>query len=332
MKTGIAGTGARCTLQCCRVSPRVGVVSVARRTCSRRERATPAPLRIVCSPRGGFTLIETLLALALCVLLMSAVFSAIYLQERTRAAGERQVAKALFTWGIVEDFTSDLRSATGSLNVAVRPVPPPANSLGAINSVRGPAIGEKMLDVRERILNINLPPRVEPIGLIGESDVLVVQTSGANARFSDRSTAAAPAANQPVSRLVAYFVHDGQPRRMALGRQNGIPQFASWQTSAKTKGLVRIERTPWFFGGQQWSAQTSQDDPLHLISPQVRAIRFRYLDGLDWKDRWDSVAQHALPTAVEVTLTWILSDGSESSPLELAEEVRRFVIRLPQAS
>ena len=119
---------------------------------------------------------------------------------------------------------------------------------------------------------------------------------------------------------------------MALGRQNGIPQLASWQTSAKTKGLVRIARTPWFFGGQQWSAQTSQDDPLHLISPQVRAIRFRYLDGQDWKDRWDSVAQHALPTAVEVTLTWILSDRSESSPLQLAEEVRRFVIRLPQAS
>ncbi|HLQ45523.1 MAG TPA: type II secretion system protein GspJ, partial [Planctomycetaceae bacterium] len=97
-------------------------------------------------------------------------------------------------------------------------------------------------------------------------------------------------------------------------------------------GLVRIERTPWFFGGQQWSAQTSQDDPLHLISPQVRAIRFRYLDGRDWKDRWDSVAQQALPTAVEVSLTWILTDGSESSPLQLAEEVRRFVIRLPQAS
>ena len=332
MKTRIARTGARRTWQCRRLSPRVGAANFARCTDFRRERATPAPLRIAHSLYRGFTLIETLLALGLCGLLMSAVFSAIYLQERTRAAGERQVAKALFTWGIVEDFTSDLRSATGPLSVGVAAGPLPVNTFGAINSFRGPAIGEKMLDVRERLLDINLPPRVEPIGLIGEPNVLVVQTSGANSRFSDHSTARVPASNQPVSQLIAYFVQDGQPRMMALGRQNGIPRLASWQTSAKTRGLVRIERTPWFFGGQQWSSQTSQDEPLHLISPQVRAIRFRYLDGRDWKDRWDSVAQHMLPTAVEVSLTWKLTDGSESSPLELAEEVRRFVIRLPQAS
>ena len=332
MKTRIGRTGARRTWQSCRLSPRVGAVSAARRTRSRRERAKPAPLRIAHSLRRGFTLIETLLALALCGLLMSAVFSAIYLQERTRAAGERQVAKALFTWGIVEDVTSDLRSATGSLSTGVGAVPLPTNSLGAINSFRGPAIGEKMLDVRERLLDINLPPRVEPIGLIGEPNVLVVQTSGANSRFSDHSTVRVPASNQPVSRLVAYFVHDGRPQMVALGRQNGIPQLTSWQTSAKTRGLVRIERTPWFFGGQRWSSQTLQDEPLHLISPQVRAIRFRYLDGRDWKERWDSVAQHTLPTAVEVSLTWVLTDGNESSPLELAEEIRRFVIRLPQAS
>src|SRR5438094_6463340 len=43
MKTGIARTGARRTWQCCRVSPRVGVASIAGRIRSRRERATLAP-------------------------------------------------------------------------------------------------------------------------------------------------------------------------------------------------------------------------------------------------------------------------------------------------
>src|SRR5713101_3610478 len=67
MQTGVARTGARRTLQCRRVSPKVGVVSVAGRTRSRRERATATPHRIARCPRRGFTLIETLLALALCV-------------------------------------------------------------------------------------------------------------------------------------------------------------------------------------------------------------------------------------------------------------------------
>jgi general secretion pathway protein J len=42
-----------------------------------------------------------------------------------------------------------------------------------------------------------------------------------------------------------------------------------------------------------------------LVDPSIARLQFRYLRGEDrtWAERWDAAAEHALPAAVEVTLT-----------------------------
>jgi hypothetical protein len=41
-----------------------------------------------------------------------------------------------------------------------------------------------------------------------------------------------------------------------------------------------------------------------LLAPEVTDIQFRYFDGSEWLDQWDSTEQNGLPVAVEVTV-WL---------------------------
>jgi len=54
-----------------------------------------------------------------------------------------------------------------------------------------------------------------------------------------------------------------------------------------------------------------------VVDPTITAIRFRYLrDGGSWEESWDAVEEHALPQAVEVTLTaTIHGRAQESTPI-----------------
>lgn len=52
-----------------------------------------------------------------------------------------------------------------------------------------------------------------------------------------------------------------------------------------------------------------------LVDPAITAVRFRYLrDTSSWEERWDAVEEHALPRAVEVTLTERINGRAEKFP------------------
>jgi len=48
-----------------------------------------------------------------------------------------------------------------------------------------------------------------------------------------------------------------------------------------------------------------------LLAPEVNGLQFRYFDGTQWYDQWDSLEMDALPLAVEVTL--FLDTGAETA-------------------
>jgi len=68
-------------------------------------------------------------------------------------------------------------------------------------------------------------------------------------------------------------------------------------------GLVRreLDRAVSLWGTE--IGQIDEDSDVTPLAPEVAAIAFRYSDGTEWVDSWDSEEAGALPVAVEATLT-----------------------------
>jgi hypothetical protein len=109
--------------------------------------------------------------------------------------------------------------------------------------------------------------------------------------------------------------------------------------SAGTTGLVRREMdraaTQWAQnnGGLQSMAEYEQ-----LLAPEVVALEFRYFDGVDWLEEWDSSIANNLPVAVEISLavTNPAVKQSAASMVDLASmsaeegyRVYRLLVHLP---
>ena len=76
-----------------------------------------------------------------------------------------------------------------------------------------------------------------------------------------------------------------------------------------------------------------------LLAPEVGSVQFRYFDGVEWLESWDSSTEERLPNAVEVTLEFrSIADSEDQSDVlagglasELDDKPFRFVIALPLA-
>jgi general secretion pathway protein J len=66
-------------------------------------------------------------------------------------------------------------------------------------------------------------------------------------------------------------------------------------------------------------------------APEVKSLNFRYYDGTNWLDTWDSTADGLLPLAVEVTIGLALGEESQNGSYQV---LRRFstTVRLPVAT
>ena len=48
--------------------------------------------------------------------------------------------------------------------------------------------------------------------------------------------------------------------------------------------------------------QIQPDDFAELVAAEVAEIQFKYYDGQEWTDQWDSEEEGGFPTAVEISL------------------------------
>ena len=258
--------------------------------------------------RRGFTLVETLAALLLCGIVLSVAFSTILHDERVRAAGERRVSQNARTWGVTEDISSDLRNCIAPIAKPLAAgVGSPAESSFQSN------IGERLLDVHERFLDLNLPSAVEPIGFVGEPDALVLHVAGGSTRFDD-SHSQRPASRE---RIVAYAVSRGGKVSLPLEREQGRSKQRTVETG-EALGLVRVQRAAWLVVDGDSTRETNRVGNVSLVSSDIVAVSFRYFDGRDWSDRWDGHRLRKLPRCVEITVRFAEDDAPHS-----------FVVSLP---
>ena len=114
---------------------------------------------------------------------------------------------------------------------------------------------------------------------------------------------------------------------------------------SKTGGLVRDKADPLFTRVEDLEFEAdSLPQGAQVMAPEVSLLEFRYFDGFDWYDSWDSALYGELPKAVEIALGFTLQVSSTQQAQALEQErlsaqaagrpwppVHRLVVALPLA-
>ena len=107
-------------------------------------------------------------------------------------------------------------------------------------------------------------------------------------------------------------------------------------------GLMRrtLDRAATAWANTQGGGTNDLMRNVEVLAPEVTAIEFRYFDGTEWIDTWDSAERAGVPVAVEVALkmavarpssamSWLSLGGSSDSAVD--ENVYRLTVHLPTA-
>lgn len=252
-----------------------------------------------CRTGRGFSLLEVVLSLALCVILFGAISAAIQLNvvalTRQRIAIERkQIARATLSM-MANDLRAGIQHKAADFSGLDNLVKSQAMMLGSLLG------GEEEEEAP--------PPTEEPESEIYDEDLVAYRplfVGTENSVMLDISrlprldqynplvASAEAIAHSPSDiKSVAYFVSLSEG-----GIQSEI-QF----TQSAPGGLYRreIDRAYAAFAGET-GAPGSPDLNTRLVSPEIAELRFRYFDGNDWAVSWDSTERGGFPLAVEVTI------------------------------
>lgn len=274
---------------------------------------------------------ELLLALLLCGMVMSAAFAAVHLSWKYRSAGETQVEQSQVMRGVVQDMALDLRSAV------VPPEPQQIDDeLAEFDTLPDEVVAafkiaarkkssalSALAEIEERILELDSTEPVDPVHFYGEAEFFVVLTGSPNYRFAASRDAAG--VNSTLSHAVWWW-NRGQSVRVPFSVRNDRIQRRTLTAESEYPGLIRVWRdveSPVAARSSRGNAAaiSQREGDWTSIIGDLEHLSFRYSNGIDWKDSWNSHAVQALPTAVEFRFV---------RRQDLVE--RRFVLRLPQAS
>ncbi len=254
-------------------------------------------------------MLEVVVAMALSVVLLAALLTALDLQRRLWSAGRADVERAQLERAILEKIAKDIRAVSFRLPVEEEPSQPQAASDSSEETADvEPTPEELVVTADEALAN-------PAAALAGDSSNLVLRIDRPSRQSPLLLAAAASgdaelyaAATVRDNRSVAYFL-----------AQSGVGDLqvaaASYLTTLEGSpavGLVRLEGNAQTL---QYADSLGDVDTLaahaQLLAPEAAHLQFRYFDGLTWYDAWDSAALGTLPTAVEITLGVTLATDSD---------------------
>ncbi len=216
--------------------------------------------------RGGFTLLEVLLASALAVILMAALYVALEVQLQLANAGRESIEQATVTRALVLRFENDLAGCIGP--------GAPAVTGASTTATTGTGEADPAAAMAEPTDTISFQG-----GTIGEADgdngrltLYVSKVAGLGAA-ADSSTGAANPAD--VHRVTYWMTAKG------LARQS-IP----WVTSER----VQLSTEPYIEEGRE-----AND---YSIAEEVTQLKFSYWDGSQWTETWDGRQQNSAGTGI----------------------------------
>ena len=256
------------------------------------------------SPRGGFSLIEVLIALALTVLLLSAVSAAVNLHLRFQTAGRSQVNRSQLLRAIIRKMDEDFGAVVLFVDQS--------EEEDLTTSLENP---EATADTSDSALTVGgLESAGTPItfGIVGETDFLHLCVSRPLRDLSyDSLYTESPTSGRSNDLLtVTYGLGPIDFNLLIDPRQ---PKYSTQQQDdfgpRPTTGFARRSIDLYAF-----DAATDILNPEDVIAPEITEVQFAYFDGTAWLDAWDSRTLGGLPRAVKVTFgLWYPPEDSNRS-------------------
>ncbi len=239
--------------------------------------------------RSGYTLLEVLIASAIGVLLLAALYFAFDLTLRSSDAGRTLVAESDLNRAVINRMTLDLSSPLGVL-------PPMSGGTSSGTSSTAEVTDTPTPSTTTTTTEGSASTASNPLlsfqaGLIGTSEQMILFVSKLPQWLSDRESD--PNAVIPSDvRRISYYLHSSGKGLCRQDRQ--------WITADRVGNSTELDR------------DTEDTD---IIAPEVVALEFGYASGSGYVSEWDGT-QAALdgtsttgpPRAIKVTLTFEFKD------------------------
>ncbi len=247
--------------------------------------------------RPGYTLLEVILASMLTAVVLLILATSMHIQFRAFDSGRSQVAEAQLARVLLHRIGDDLRALL-----------PPREAPGSSSTAGGGAGGTVLegggdaemvaglTEDQSSLVDDTLFAAESP-GVYGEFDCLrvdVVRAKRRDAVSADISAVGVtPSQSQGEIDTIVYYVVSSE----TLGTAG------SAETDAPAGGLVRRELSrPTAAYAADSGMLEYYDETITPLAPEVTAIEFRYHDGQDWVEAWDSSESGGLPKAIEIRL------------------------------
>ena len=236
--------------------------------------------------RPGYTLLEVLIASAIGLALLSALYYAFDLTLRSADVGRTLVAESDLNRAVINRMSLDLSSPLGLL-------PPMSGGTSDGSSADSAATGTAATTTGTTTMTTAEPLLAFQGGLIGTGEQVILFVSRVSKWQSDKETAADPNAVLPSdAHRVSYYMHSSGK---GLCRQE-LP----WITADKVGNSAEIDR----------ALEDSE-----VIAPEVVALAFDYASGSGYVSEWDGTQASTdggtatgPPRAVRATITFEFTD------------------------
>ncbi len=282
--------------------------------------------------RGGFTLLEVVLAMAIGVIVLVGLYFALNNTFNAMQAGRAIVQQSQVARGVINRVHNDI-----------------SHNLGPISTYTSTALTQ----FQNGTSGASASSSSASSSATGGTTSSLNGVSGANSSSSSTSSSSAGAGLGPVSfnlmvqgddsTLVLYIarlprdVTGGQdPNDPSVVQAADLRRIAYWVDS--DQGLARQELKAVTATDQLNIMPPGIDDPttVKFIAPEVKTIQFSYFDGSNWQDSWDGtqlsidgVTPQGPPSAIAVTIT--VSRG-EATGDNAKDQTFRHVVAIPTAN
>ncbi len=262
----------------------------------------PKPRALV---RGGFTLLEMILALTIGLVLMISLYSVISMQVDHAQKGRQILQEATLARSILTRMTGDILNNLQPVNPLYIPNAPGSSTTPATT-----------------------PPATTPPATTTPNTTPATGTSGStSASSSSTDTSSAINFNNGVygTNNVLILSVSKVPRELNLTGVLGAVASTDPTQQATVCDLRRISYWLVPNGGlakQELMQATSNDlttippdvpnPDSYIFAPEVKDITFQYFDGVNWQDTWDGTTLGGVtgdipigpPSAIAITITF----------------------------
>lgn len=278
------------------------------------------------SSRAGFTLLELMIAVGLTGLLMTALYSAMKIYFDLQLDSHEEIERQQVARALLRQITRDIQSVVFVKQTAVEE----EEETTTTTELDGNAYGESAID----------PETVSTTytsGLVGTSSDLQLFVSRPDRYLGYVSAQELTSADQRTGDLMIIRYLMASKSGGGLGSA-----IADREAPGAESGAIGLARVAGDLYGLSTAVETAEEYPqlsaAKLQAKEVSAIQFRYFDGIEWLEEWDSTALNDLPKAIEVTLTLrnlesasdALNADSED-PYAFPETTHRMVVPIPVA-